>query len=130
MAAHPDGFASLQDASDVIAADNRHRSRPTKLDGLLKVLRQRDDGRYIWRWDPAFVTSKADPKNNNPGGSEHRMEIVASQLLDGASRITAPTHSSTSWTRSPPPVVDLTEDRIRLWRRQDIEAWKKNRFER
>ena len=47
MAAHPDGFTSLQEASDVIAAYNPHRPRPANLDGLLKVLRQRDDGRYV-----------------------------------------------------------------------------------
>ena len=91
MAAHPDGFVSLQEASDVIAAYNPHRPQPEKLDGLVKVLRQRDDGRYVWRWDPAFVISKADAMNNDAGGSGHRINTIATQLLDGASRITAPT---------------------------------------
>lgn len=57
MSAHPDGFATLEDAGDVIAAYNPHRPRPDNVDGLTKVLRQRDDGRWVWRWDPAFITS-------------------------------------------------------------------------
>ncbi len=91
MAAHPNGFTSLQEASDVIAAYNPHRPRPTNLDGLLKVLRQRDDGRYVWRWDPAFITSKTDALTQHPEDSAHRFELIATQLLDGAARITAPT---------------------------------------
>lgn len=47
-----------EDAGDVIAAYNPHRPRPDNVDGLTKVLRQRDDGRWVWRWDPAFITSK------------------------------------------------------------------------
>ncbi len=58
MSAHPDGFATLHDAGDVIAAYNPHRPRPDSVDGLTKVLRQRDDGRWVWRWDPAFITTK------------------------------------------------------------------------
>ncbi|MDW3215469.1 MAG: alpha/beta hydrolase [Ilumatobacteraceae bacterium] len=91
MAAHPDGFASLQEASDVIAAYNPHRPRPTNLDGLLKVLRRRDDDRYVWRWDPAFITSKTDAMNQHTNGSTHRYEEIANQLLEGAACITAPT---------------------------------------
>jgi len=60
MAAHPDGFATLGDAAEVIAAYNPHRARPENLDGLHKVLRQRPDGRWVWRWDPAFVHSNFD----------------------------------------------------------------------
>lgn len=91
MAAHPDGFSSLQEASDVIAAYNPHRPRPTNLDGLLKVLRQRDDDRFVWRWDPAFITSKTDAMKQHPNGSADRYEQIATQLLEGAARITAPT---------------------------------------
>ena len=58
MSAHPDGFATLHDAGDVIAAYNPHRPRPDSVDGLTKVLRQRDDGRWVWRWDPAFITTE------------------------------------------------------------------------
>lgn len=91
MAAHPDGFASLEDASDVIAAYNPHRPRPDNLDGLRKVLRRRDDGRWVWRWDPAFITNKVDALDADPEASRRRYDVIAQLLLDGARRITAPT---------------------------------------
>ena len=91
MAAHPDGFASLEDASDVIAAYNPHRTRPDNLDGLRKVLRRRDDGRWVWRWDPAFITNKVDALDADPEASRRRYDVIAQLLLDGARRITAPT---------------------------------------
>lgn len=58
MTGNIDGFASLEEAADAIAAYNPHRPRPTNLSGLAKNLRQRDDGRWVWHWDPAFVTGK------------------------------------------------------------------------
>jgi peroxiredoxin len=53
-----EGFATLDDAADAIAAYNPHRPRPTDLAGLAKNLRQRDDGRWYWHWDPRFVLGK------------------------------------------------------------------------
>jgi pimeloyl-ACP methyl ester carboxylesterase len=91
MAAHPDGFATLDAAADVIAAYNPHRPRPDTLDGLHKVLHQRDDGRWVWRWDPAFITSKLDALHTDPERSAARFATIAELLLDGARRITAPT---------------------------------------
>src|SRR5690606_40599381 len=55
MTGHLDGFASLEEAADAIAAYNPHRPRPKDLSGLAKNLRQREDGRWVWHWDPAFV---------------------------------------------------------------------------
>jgi pimeloyl-ACP methyl ester carboxylesterase len=91
MSAHADGFASLEQASVTLASYNPHRAKPKSLDGLRKVLRERDDGRFVWLWDPAFITSKADAMAANPGSSEQRFEQIAIQLLEGARRITAPT---------------------------------------
>jgi non-heme chloroperoxidase len=53
-----DGFASLEAAADAIAAYNPNRPRPKDLNGLKKNLRQRDDGRWVWHWDPRFVLGK------------------------------------------------------------------------
>ena len=61
------GFASLEDASDSIAAYLPHRKRPSDLTGLRKNLRLGEDGRYRWHWDPKFmsgmrgVTKPGDP---------------------------------------------------------------------
>ena len=56
MQAAPDGFASLDDVADAVAAYNPHRPRPSDLSGLAKNLRRRDDGRWVWHWDPAFIS--------------------------------------------------------------------------
>lgn len=58
MTAHLDGFASLDEAADAIAAYNPHRPRPKDHTGLAKNLRLRDDGRWYWHWDPAFVMGR------------------------------------------------------------------------
>ncbi len=52
------GFESLEDAADAIARYLPHRPRPTNLEGLRKNLRETEDGRYRWHWDPKFVTSR------------------------------------------------------------------------
>lgn len=49
-----DGFASLEEAADVISAYLPHRKRPSSLEGLRKNLRLGEDGRYRWHWDPAM----------------------------------------------------------------------------
>ncbi len=58
MTGNLDGFASLDEVADVIAAYNPHRPRPSNLDGLKKNLRQRADGRWVWHWDPRFVSGR------------------------------------------------------------------------
>ena len=58
MTGNLDGFESLDEVADAIAAYNPHRPRPTDLSGLKKNLRQRDDGRWVWHWDPRFVQGR------------------------------------------------------------------------
>ena len=55
MLSKVDGFDSLDEVADAIAAYNPHRPRPTDLSGLERVLRKRDDGRWVWHWDPVFM---------------------------------------------------------------------------
>jgi pimeloyl-ACP methyl ester carboxylesterase len=55
MLARPEGFATLEEAADAVAAYRSHRSRPTDLSGLRKNLRLGPDGRWRWHWDPRFV---------------------------------------------------------------------------
>lgn len=62
MASAPDGFASLEDVADAIAAYNPHRPRPQNLDGLRKNVRQGEDGRWRWHWDPAFLRVRDEPR--------------------------------------------------------------------
>lgn len=62
MSEHLDeGFGSLEEAADAIAAYLPHRSKPKNLDGLAKNLKLGDDQRYRWHWDPRFVTGVNRP---------------------------------------------------------------------
>ncbi|WP_254604815.1 alpha/beta fold hydrolase [Sphingomonas bacterium] len=54
MTARPEGFASVEEAAEVVAAYLPHRPRPTSTEGLMKNLRRRPDGRLRWHWDPAM----------------------------------------------------------------------------
>ncbi|MGB5214977.1 MAG: alpha/beta hydrolase [Anderseniella sp.] len=56
------GFANVEEVADAISAYLPHRPRPTDLSGLSKNLRQGDDGRLRWHWDPKFISSRADAK--------------------------------------------------------------------
>jgi pimeloyl-ACP methyl ester carboxylesterase len=82
----PDGFATLEQAADAVAAYNPHRPRPNDLSGLRKNLRQRKDGRWVWHWDPRFI--------RGPLGSddETRSSMLRPDRLQQAARnLTVPT---------------------------------------
>ena len=72
-----DGFASLEEVADAVAAYNPHRPRPDDVSGLLKNLRLGEDGRYRWHWDPRFV--RVDPTQDDPSDG-----FVQPTLLDEA----------------------------------------------
>src|SRR6516162_8216050 len=81
MAEHmDDGFASLEEVADAIAAYNPHRPRPTNLGGLSKNLRQRGDGRWYWHWDPAFIGGRLG------GTDETRSSLIDPERLGKAAR--------------------------------------------
>lgn len=50
-----DGFGSVAEAADAVAAYLPHRARPRSHEGLKKNLRLRPDGRWRWHWDPSFL---------------------------------------------------------------------------
>ena len=77
MAAHQDGFATLDDAADAIAAYTLHRKRGRNHDGLKKNLRLRDDGRWYWHWDPEFL--RIEDESHRRVDPE-RMEAAAAAL--------------------------------------------------
>jgi len=55
MTANPNGFATLQEAADAIAAYNPARPRPADPSGLMKNLRHDGEGRLRWHWDPRML---------------------------------------------------------------------------
>jgi pimeloyl-ACP methyl ester carboxylesterase len=80
-----DGFATLDDAADAIAAYQPHRPRPSDLSGLSKNLRLGEDGRWRWHWDPAFLSIRTG------GTSEHARDRHHDELEEIARRLTLPT---------------------------------------
>lgn len=81
MRANPDGFATIEEAADAVAAYNPHRPRPSDPSGLMKNLRLREDGRLYWHWDPKFLraTHAVEPPQFTP------------MLLADAGRVRIPT---------------------------------------
>jgi pimeloyl-ACP methyl ester carboxylesterase len=79
MLGHLDGFASLEDVADAVAAYNPHRPRPSDLSGLRKNVRQREDGRWYWHWDPRFMSPGRidEPRSIR---NEDRLERAAQTL--------------------------------------------------
>ena len=71
-----DGFASLEEAADAIAAYLPHRKRPRDVGGLAKNLRQGHDGRWRWHWDPRFVRRE----RGDPSFQQARMNDAARAL--------------------------------------------------
>jgi pimeloyl-ACP methyl ester carboxylesterase len=61
MASGIDGFESLEEAADAVAAYLPYRTKPRSPEGLKKNLRLRD-GRWYWHWDPAFLTVPKDDR--------------------------------------------------------------------
>jgi pimeloyl-ACP methyl ester carboxylesterase len=79
MSRRPDGFLSLQEVADAIAAYQPHRTRPKDLGGLAKNVRLGSDGRFRWHWDPRIRSVR------------HDFIKRYQQLMDCASRIRVPT---------------------------------------
>jgi peroxiredoxin len=81
-----DGFGSLDEVADAVAAYNPHRPRPSDLSGLKKNVRQRDDGRWVWHWDPRFMKGKLGSRDETRASLVHE-----GRLQDAARHITVPT---------------------------------------
>ncbi|MEL6750709.1 MAG: alpha/beta hydrolase [Pseudomonadota bacterium] len=84
MAAKADeGFGSVEEAADAIADYMPSRPKPTDLSGLSKNLRQRDNGRFYWHWDPAFAIG--------PDNIVSQQEEAEALLAQACKSIIAPT---------------------------------------
>ncbi|RIJ71310.1 alpha/beta hydrolase [Nakamurella silvestris] len=82
MRSAPNGFGSLDEVADAVAAFSRHRRRPRNIEGLKKNVRQRADGRWYWHWDPALMRDSQD---------EPRRAAGEQRLLAAAAAIRVPT---------------------------------------
>jgi pimeloyl-ACP methyl ester carboxylesterase len=90
MAANPGGFASVDEAADVIAAYLPHRQGRKNNQGLMKNLRLREDGRYYWHWDPAMLGkwgAQLDGTLEELEDAARSVDVPALLIKGGRSRI-------------------------------------------
>ncbi len=80
MTARPDGFSSIDEAADAVAAYLPHRPRPKDLSGLTRNLRLNESGRFVWHWDRRLL--EASPE-------EHFADMRRCE--EAARRLTLPT---------------------------------------
>jgi non-heme chloroperoxidase len=112
MTGAPDGFASLEEAADAVAAYLPHRPRPKDPSGLRKNLRLGDDGRFRWHWDPRFMSEQ-----RSVGMSSERLEAAARALTlptllirGGRSEIVSPAGAQAFLDMAPhAEFVDVTD---------------------
>jgi len=83
MTERPDGYASVEEAAEAVAAYNPRRRRSPDASGLRKNLRRGGDGRYRWHWDPRFLEGRRVRSDRVPPNSN--------RLLDAAAALTIPT---------------------------------------
>jgi pimeloyl-ACP methyl ester carboxylesterase len=74
-----DGFASVEEAADAVAAYLPHRPRPRSTEGLKKNLRLHPDGRWRWHWDPRFLDGRM-PVGGGRGVIEEKLLAAAQGL--------------------------------------------------
>jgi pimeloyl-ACP methyl ester carboxylesterase len=83
MRAHSkEGFGSIAEAADAVAAYLPHRPRPRSHEGLKKNLRLHPDGRWRWHWDPRFLEG-----NRRIGAGSAEVELA---LVAAAKNVTIP----------------------------------------
>lgn len=80
MMQKPEGFETLEEVADAIAAYTPNRKRATNLAGLEKNLRRLPNGRYRWHWDPEMLGIRFAERMNFPD-----------RLADAARNIKVPT---------------------------------------
>jgi pimeloyl-ACP methyl ester carboxylesterase len=80
MTARPEGFATLEEAADAVAAYNPSRSRPRDPQGLAKNLRLGADGRWRWHWDPRFMAHDSAQRQARVRGIQDRMTAAALRI--------------------------------------------------
>ena len=75
-----EGFASLEEARDAIAAYNPLRPPPSDLEGLKKNLRLGEDQRWRWHWDPRFASIGSHNQGPSEINDEARMRRACRAL--------------------------------------------------
>jgi non-heme chloroperoxidase len=102
-----DGFDSLEAVADAIASYVPNRQRPRNLTGLTKNVRRRDDGKWVWHWDPRFMT-RIDQGAGEPTAGQYSGD----RIRQSARNVTVPVllvHGASSDVVSLEGVAELQE---------------------
>ncbi|HSX64534.1 MAG TPA: alpha/beta hydrolase [Pseudoxanthomonas sp.] len=87
MTAFPDGFDSLHHAGEIIAAYLPHRRSRKSPEELRELLREGNDGRWRWHWDPRLVDELArDSEQHQDAIAEAARSIRCPILLISGGR--------------------------------------------
>ena len=87
MTALPDGFDSLDHAADTIAAYQPQRRTRKSADDLRELLREGEDGRWRWHWDPRLVDELArDSARHQDAIAEAARQVQCPVLLISGGR--------------------------------------------
>ena len=76
MRGNPDGFATIDEAAQAVAAYNPARRRPSDSRGLRKNLREGADGRFRWHWDPRIVEGRPEQLHEVVRHAAARLEAL------------------------------------------------------
>jgi pimeloyl-ACP methyl ester carboxylesterase len=100
MRAHArDGFVSVEEAAEAVAAYLPHRPRPRSTEGLKKNLRLHPDGRWRWHWDPRFLDGRRPVGGDRPEveaqllGAARELKIPAMLVRGGSSELVQEEHA-------------------------------------
>lgn len=89
MRAHSDGFASIDEAADAIAAYLPHRPRKSA-QALAGLLERDEDGRWRWHWDPRLVddlSAEMDRRQHELAEAARRIRVPTLLLTGSASDV-------------------------------------------
>lgn len=89
-----EGFGSLDEAADAVAAYQPHRVRPANHDGLRKNLRLDPDGRWRWHWDPELFNADSGLHSASRAGwflaAAERLALPTLLVRGGLSDLVSP----------------------------------------
>jgi pimeloyl-ACP methyl ester carboxylesterase len=83
-----DGFSSPEEAAQLIADYLPHRPGRKASSGLAHYLRQKEDGRFYWHWDPAFLDRVLRTREAHARADD----LAGERLNSAAAQLTLPVH--------------------------------------
>jgi len=97
MRQHPEGFASLEEASEAVRGflPHRRRSGSSSSGSLERNLRQGRDGRWYWHWDPAMLAlaEKSSNLQSRLQSASRRLKLPSLLVTGGMSELIGAEHA-------------------------------------